>query len=186
MKLTLLPIIGAFWLLSTSWMLAQGVEKFRHQSIETARVELKHVHEEGPTGSGVLKEVLGLSDSQIQQIEQDNYFFQQKIQPLCEQISQLEEKIRAAEEAGDLEALNQGVRQRPLILKQMDEEWAARSSRIFALMTADQRAKVNQLKETLRSAEIALQVMTALGLEAEGGMGRHFRLKGPATIVHEK
>jgi predicted nucleic acid-binding Zn-ribbon protein len=134
-----------------------------------------------------LKDVLELNDSQIAQVQQESAFFEQRISPLREQFGQLEEKSRAAENAGDANALGQAILERAPIQKQMEAERAAHRDRVLALLTADQKTKVNQMIDTLQSANGAYSVLNALGLIGEGGgMISHTSERGRGTIRHQK
>jgi hypothetical protein len=182
-----LSLVAAICLICPEPIFSEGELKAHVQSNRMAHSEVQVIEVQEKSAGSTLKEHLDMNDSQISQLQQEHSIFEQKIQPLHEQLRQLEEQSQASERVGDANALGQSILARIPIQKQMESEFAARRERILALLTADQKTKVSQMMESLRSANEAREVLGALGLSREGReMIPHSTERGQVFIRHEK
>jgi Spy/CpxP family protein refolding chaperone len=136
-------------------------------------------------GAGALKEYLGLSDAQVQQIREIAKQQAEGVKPIADQMR---EKANALREEMKKESPDQAkVGQLSVDLKnlreQMKSKRAARGDSISAILTPEQRTKLKALEEAAKLGP-AVRQAAALGLidlglspETERAIGQAMRMR---------
>lgn len=136
-------------------------------------------------GTGALKEYLGLSDAQVQQIREVTKQQMEGVKPLADQIREKGNALRdeMKKESPDQAKVGQLTVELKNLREQMKSKRAARADSISAILTPEQRAKLKTLEEAAKLGPAARQA-GALGLidfglspEAERAIGRAMRMR---------
>ncbi len=121
-------------LLTCSWTLAQG----------GGRREVRHSERE----QNNLREVLGLTESQVTAIRQEQQAREQRLHDIHVRIQQFDEQIyQAADESGDALTVGKLVLEKVALQKQVRAEDEAYEQRVNVILTPDQQARLAQIQE---------------------------------------
>ena len=145
-----------------------------------------------PRPGDAIKNILDLSDQQLQQLTDLRNSFQQRMRGLGEQLRTLEPKIRELLQSSnpDATALGNLLIQEENLRKQMQDAAKAYRDSALALLTSTQKQKVTQIQEAMRLAPHA-GPLAAFGLiegpgpgGGPGGPGFGFRF-GDVRILRD-
>lgn len=136
-------------------------------------------------GTGALKEYLGLTDAQVQQIREVTKQQMEGVKPLADQMREKGNALRdeMKKESPDQAKVGQLTVELKNLREQMKSKRAARGDSISAILTPEQRAKLKTLGEAAKLGPAARQA-GALGLidlglspETERAIGQAMRMR---------
>lgn len=138
-----------------------------------------------PRPGDAIKNILDLSDQQLQQLTDLRNSFQQKMRGFGDQLRTLEQKIRELLQASnpDATALGNLLIQEHNLRQQMQDASKAYHDSALALLTSTQKQKVSQIQEAVRLAPqagplAAFGLLEGPGPGGPGGPGFGGRFEG--------
>jgi Spy/CpxP family protein refolding chaperone len=139
------------FILAASLILSAGAAFPQNAPADTTQEPKQHTRaHDGARGTERVAKALNLTDAQKEQAKAIHEKYRASSEDFRSQMGALREQFKAAKEANNTAELDKLKQQREALFAKNKETWTAERNEFRSILTADQQAKLDQMRKSRR------------------------------------